>query len=96
MPLPILLSREALSRLLHVSLRASIFASFHMTEEKFRGLMNVVMMSPDIFGCFKASATQLTLLRVDVRLFMAVVVAGERKCSVAIWELACDESGGGW
>lgn len=44
-----------------------------MTEEKFRGLMNVVMMSPDIFGCFKASATQLTLLRVDVRLFMAAV-----------------------
>ena len=25
-----------------------------------------------------------------------LVVAGGRKCSVAIWELACDESGGGW
>lgn len=90
MPLPILLPRESLP---HLPVRARIFATLNVTEVKFRSLMNVVMMSLDIFRCLEAPAADLTLVGMGVGFFVAVIVAGEGECSFAVGEFARHQRG---
>lgn len=63
MPLPILLPRKPLH---FPPLRTRILAIFHMTKENLRGIVDVVMVSLDIFWGLETPAADIAFHWVDV------------------------------